>query len=119
MLCKYVVVRDVKLQCADVLPRSGQPDVLANLSSGSNMTDPNISLVVLEKVKAAFRFKTKQKVLVQSPSPRVASDPPALSRLVSYWIVGQITRHGHLRKHLHRINILSSKGALPHHWNFG
>ncbi|KAG8314625.1 hypothetical protein J6590_088540 [Homalodisca vitripennis] len=42
----------------------------------------------------------------QSPSSRVASDLLSLNRSMSSRVIGLITGHGHLRKHLHRVCIL-------------
>ncbi|KAG8335329.1 hypothetical protein J6590_070567 [Homalodisca vitripennis] len=45
-------------------------------------------------------------MVLQSPSPRVASDLLSLSTLVSSVVMGVITGHGHLRKHLQILSIL-------------
>ncbi|KAG8263185.1 hypothetical protein J6590_038073 [Homalodisca vitripennis] len=45
------------------------------------------------------------KLVLQSPSSRVASDL-SRNRSMSSRVIGLITGHGHLRKHLHRVGIL-------------
>ncbi|KAG8302636.1 hypothetical protein J6590_028554 [Homalodisca vitripennis] len=42
----------------------------------------------------------------RSPSSKVASDLLSLNRSMSSKVIGLITGHGHLRKHLHRVGIL-------------
>ncbi|KAG8307005.1 hypothetical protein J6590_034548 [Homalodisca vitripennis] len=44
-------------------------------------------------------------LVLQSPSPRVASDLFSLGRSVSSQLVGLITGHDHLRKHIHKVSI--------------
>ncbi|KAG8241390.1 hypothetical protein J6590_087907 [Homalodisca vitripennis] len=46
------------------------------------------------------------RIVLQSPSSRVASDLLSLTRSMSSRVIGLITGHGHLRKHLHRVGIL-------------
>ncbi|KAG8283322.1 hypothetical protein J6590_021223 [Homalodisca vitripennis] len=46
------------------------------------------------------------RMVLQSPSSRVASNLLSLSRSMSSRVIGLITGHGHLRKHLHRVGIL-------------
>ncbi|KAG8279051.1 hypothetical protein J6590_008069 [Homalodisca vitripennis] len=45
-------------------------------------------------------------MVLQSPSPKVASDLLSLNRSMSSKVIGLITGHGHLKKHLHRVGIL-------------
>ncbi|KAG8271338.1 hypothetical protein J6590_065230 [Homalodisca vitripennis] len=45
-------------------------------------------------------------MVLQSPSSKVASDLLSLNRSMSSKVIGLITGHGHLRKHLHRVGIL-------------
>uniref|UniRef100_A0A1B6IU09 Reverse transcriptase zinc-binding domain-containing protein n=1 Tax=Homalodisca liturata TaxID=320908 RepID=A0A1B6IU09_9HEMI len=46
------------------------------------------------------------RMVLQSPSSKVASDLLSLNRSMSSQVIGLITGHGHLRKHLHRVGIL-------------
>ncbi|KAG8241309.1 hypothetical protein J6590_095618 [Homalodisca vitripennis] len=47
-----------------------------------------------------------RRMVLQSPSSRFVSVLLSLNRLMSSQVIGMITRHGHLRKRLHRVGIL-------------
>ncbi|KAG8334104.1 hypothetical protein J6590_097669 [Homalodisca vitripennis] len=68
-----------------------------------NLTHPEYPVTLEAK---RWRLHPGIRMVLQSPSSRVASDLLLLDRSVSSRVIGLITGHGHLRKHLQRVAIL-------------
>ncbi|KAG8268034.1 ATP synthase F(0) complex subunit B1, mitochondrial [Homalodisca vitripennis] len=63
-------------------------------------------IVYLANKKFGKQVSTYADKLVDSPSSKVASELLSLNRSMSSKVIGLITGHGHLKKHLHRVGIL-------------